>query len=266
MDFMAYSSEKEYMCSPNTKSKGFTKLMMLVMMTGEFPSLNSEIRKMITNDPKSINDVNEEGWTALMLACRNSKTNSTERTVEILIELGANINIQEKDGWTALMLAVTYSNKNSTDRTVDMLLKAGADLNIQNKNGNTALILAVDHYNNESTKETFKTLMKAGANINIKNNREMTALMLAFEDGKQEVVEIFIETKVKSEMEKKYEKKYRMLKEIAQKHQCCICFGYTNKKKVCVPCGHKQYCNECIMEIKECSLCQKNIDSIITLY
>ena len=49
-------------------------------------------------------------------------------------------------------------------------------------------------------------------------------------------------------------------------NQCCICFGYTNKNKVCSPCGHRQYCDECIGKIKRCSLCQKDIDNIINLY
>ena len=53
---------------------------------------------------------------------------------------------------------------------------------------------------------------------------------------------------------------------IPAEHRCCICFGYTDKKKVCVPCGHGQYCSKCIEELTECALCSKTITSIVKLF
>ena len=48
--------------------------------------------------------------------------------------------------------------------------------------------------------------------------------------------------------------------------KCVICFKKTEKNRALVPCGHRQYCNNCIKKIKTCSLCRKDISSIISLY
>jgi len=62
------------------------------------------------------------------------------------------------------------------------------------------------------------------------------------------------------------QKKYDILKEsIPQCHRCCICFCYTNKNSVCVPCGHTQYCDKCFEEIKTCQLCKKDVISVVKL-
>jgi len=49
-------------------------------------------------------------------------------------------------------------------------------------------------------------------------------------------------------------------------YQCCICFGFTNKEKIIIPCGHTNYCNSCIFKIHECALCKIKIDKVISIY
>ena len=68
----------------------------------------------------------KDGCTALMFAARYSKIGSTENTVQMLIEAGANLDLQDKDGWTALMFASRYSSTDSSEKTVKMLIEAGA--------------------------------------------------------------------------------------------------------------------------------------------
>ena len=82
------------------------------------------------------------GYTALMLAARYSSTDSSEGTVKMLIDASANLNLQQKDGWTALMLATLYSSTTSSEGTIRMLIDAGADPGIANSDGETALTLA----------------------------------------------------------------------------------------------------------------------------
>jgi hypothetical protein len=71
-----------------------------------------------------------------MLASGYSKEDSSEETVRILLENGANPNLQAKYGWTALIMASRYSKINSSEETVRILLENGADPKIKDKNGN----------------------------------------------------------------------------------------------------------------------------------
>jgi ankyrin repeat protein len=199
-----------YECSPYTTSSGFTLLMKWVMLTKKHPFLEYEIKKHINenseslrdltfgSESKSINQQNNEGWTPLMLASRNSNTYSTENTVKILIDAGADLNIQEKNGWSSLMLASRNSNTYSTENTVKLLIDAGADVNIQLKSGLTALMLASTNSKTDSTENTVKMLIDAGADVNIQNGRGCTALMLAVqfdEDNTENIVKMLINAK-----------------------------------------------------------------------
>jgi len=57
-----------------------------------------------------------------------------------------------------------------------------------------------------------------------------------------------------------------LIEAIPEQNRCCICFGYTHKKKACVPCGHMQYCDKCIGALKECALCKTKVGSVINLF
>ena len=81
-----------YKCSSNTMSTGFTPLMTLVMSTRQNQQLLNHLHDVMGD----INQKNTEGWTALMYASRNSNTDSTEETVKMLIDAGADLNLQEK--------------------------------------------------------------------------------------------------------------------------------------------------------------------------
>lgn len=65
------------------------------------------------------------------------------------------------------------------------------------------------------------------------------------------------------------EENARMKKELDSipiEYQCCICLSFTAKKQICVPCGHAQYCEDCIVKIKNCSICKKEIDKVIRIF
>lgn len=71
--------------------------------------------------------------------------------------------------------------------------------------------------------------------------------------------------KVKSLKLKTEELQNKLRDSVPLENQCCICFGYTEKKQLCVPCGHRQYCIDCIKKINVCSLCKANIDQVIKI-
>lgn len=135
-DFKIKSLEEmEFPYSPDRKCKGFTPLMVAV------------INDSSSLDVKNVNAQNEVGWTALMIACRNSaprpKGWDLERMVRALVKT-SDLNIQTKNGETALMIACMYQNDGSTYETVKTLLENGADPNIKTNPGNTALYYAKD--------------------------------------------------------------------------------------------------------------------------
>ena len=72
------------------------------------------------------------GATALMLAAGNGH----ERVVELLIQRGAEVNLQNSEGATALMGAAYYGYA----RVVDMLLQRGVEINLQDSKGCTTLM------------------------------------------------------------------------------------------------------------------------------
>lgn len=54
--------------------------------------------------------------------------------------------------------------------------------------------------------------------------------------------------------------------EIPEAEQCVICMNRTKKNKILVPCGHTQYCQKCISDLKVCSICRTKVGSIIKIY
>jgi hypothetical protein len=66
----------------------------------------------------------------------------------------------------------------------------------------------------------------------------------------------------------KTDKIYTFKNKIVDEDQrCVICFEYMiTRNKALVPCGHTQYCGECITKITQCSLCNVVISQIITLF
>jgi len=127
-----------------------------------------------------VNAINNDYETALMLAVyKNYKD-----IVKLLLNKGANPNIQDRVGNTALMFAV---NKGYKD-IVKLLLNKGADPNLQTEYGNTALIWATKRTN----KDIVKLLLNKNADINIQNKLGSTALILATKKNNKDIVELLL--------------------------------------------------------------------------
>ena len=107
-----------------------------------------------------INKFDDEGFSALMLACIFNKYDSAD----ILIKNNAYINLKTSENWTALMFASFYGNY----EIAELLLKNNAVLNIKNKQGFDALLISLFYKRDDIT----KLLINYGANVNTKNNEE----------------------------------------------------------------------------------------------
>jgi len=185
----------------NNNLSGFTLLHKCVILTAKYPNLNNILRNyfnVCSEFHDSINITTKEGASALLLASRNSKTNSTEETVKLLIDAGSNVNLQANDGCTALLLASIYSKNKSTERTVKLLIDAGANVNLQCNGGLSALHLASRNSRTKSTEGTIKLLIDAGANVNLQDNYGQSALHLASKysgtKSTEETVKLLVDT------------------------------------------------------------------------
>jgi len=83
-----------------------------------------------------INVQDRDGWTTLMYASIR-KTN----VAKILVDLGANLNIKDRDGWNALMFASMAGNAD----VVTFLLKNGADIHAIDNRGRAASDIAAEY-------------------------------------------------------------------------------------------------------------------------
>jgi ankyrin repeat protein len=92
--------------------------------------------------------------------------------VRMLIDAGANLNVQDKHGDTPLHVAIMKNNP----IIVQMLIDAGANLNMQAKNGRTALHWAVDL----REKEIVRMLIDGGARKDILDYRGRLPYDLAY--------------------------------------------------------------------------------------
>jgi ankyrin repeat protein len=114
--------------------------------------------------PTTINVQNNQHWTALHIACQIKNVTF----VKILLEHGANPDLQTDREWTALHIS-TYSTSGyvPSEEIVKLLLHHGANPNIQNEDGNVALMFYHD----------VKLLLDYGANPNIADNSGRTAMI-----------------------------------------------------------------------------------------
>lgn len=130
---------------------------------------NGSIIKVLLNIGADINIQNEEGNTPLILAVKKSKV----YIIKILLNSGVDPNIQNEEGETALMFACRKSVK-----MTEILLKYGADVNIQNKIGMTALMLIIQNPN-KFTHDIIQLFLKYNVDVNIQDSCDWTALMHA---------------------------------------------------------------------------------------
>ena len=90
--------------------------------------------------------------------------------VRILIDAGADVNLENNCGYTALMFASKNSNIKSNVETVRILIDAGADVNANGGGKFTALMLASQESCENSNIETVRMLIDAGADVSFANN------------------------------------------------------------------------------------------------
>ena len=142
------------------------------------------------------------GTVPLMLAVQRNDAMS----IRLLLNAGADVNIQDSGGKTALMFAVENSGANSfvlfeakddlfetsdeNMKCLRTLLEAGADVNIVDNNQNTALMYAAKWGNHDCV----KMLLTAETDVNKLNKKGETAVICAAKENHEACMELLLKS------------------------------------------------------------------------
>jgi len=127
------------------------------------------LKMLIENRPDYCNSVMDSGWTPLAYASNFGHV----IIVEALLEGGADVNLVGIDGSTALMAACKCSRSEDTLLVLQKLFDKKADSQLVDKNGKTALIYAVRSGKYDVVELVLKHSLNI---INHKDKRDWTAL------------------------------------------------------------------------------------------
>jgi len=104
------------------------------------------------------------------------------KTVQVLLDRGANVKAKDHQGQTALTMAAGSGHT----QTVMILLESGADANATDKQGRTALMIAAS----SGHTQTVELLLRAQVKINAKDKQDHTALMVASQKGHSHIAQL----------------------------------------------------------------------------
>lgn len=135
------------------------------------------VKVLLEQDKDSVNKVNDDGETPLLLAVRRSNLVITQ----LLLDAGADAQRADINGVLPLHIAAGGGDL----FVAKALIAAGADVNAKTTEGQTPLILAARNGRNDFT----AMLTEAGADVNAVDNEQHSALYYATEAGYTEIVE-----------------------------------------------------------------------------
>ena len=145
---------------------------------------NEAVEFLLQLETVNIDHTNEEGKTALMLACERGH----EDIVHSLLSAGANVNIQDNKGWTALMIA----SKHNHISIIHMLLQANANPHLETSGGSNALMIASFHGNYK----VVKLLISKGVDYKYQREDGANALILVCQNSHTQIVELLLKEQV----------------------------------------------------------------------
>jgi ankyrin repeat protein len=163
-------------CGSDTKfqdSDGLTALHMAI--EEDFIDIAT---LLVEHDPELVIVVDKYNWYPLLYAV----SFSTPEMIELLLDNGADPNVQNSDGNSALHLAV-LSEK--TDYVRILLQHKNININLQDNSGFTAHHVSAL----KGDFQIFKELVDAGADLSLQNKTGSTALDLAKRFENQQIVD-----------------------------------------------------------------------------
>ncbi len=127
-----------------------------------------EVVKYLLNRGPNVNGIGQDGFTPLIAAAQDDRRLPMTK---VLLDAGANLNVQDNYGETALERAAN----NGQTETVRLLLERGAQIDIKNKWGGTALTRAIG----AGHVDVVRLLIANGASVNARYSNKATPLIVA---------------------------------------------------------------------------------------
>lgn len=138
--------------------------------------------------------VNEDGDTALIVACRRAdqKDRLCYKFANALIGAKCKLDIANLKGQNALML-ISSRNGSDANEIQTVLLEAGASVTERDQNGNTALHYTACNTNDSVAKEMADMLFEFDfKNVDVVNNEGKTALDIATERNNEPLIKLIL--------------------------------------------------------------------------
>ncbi|MDR6459007.1 ankyrin repeat protein [Chryseobacterium vietnamense] len=136
-----------------------------------------EVQELMKQNPDVINQINENGFSPLILACYRGNT----AVADFLIDNVKDVNYKSREGTALAGLAIKY-NKD----LVEHLLKKKADPDIADSTGYTPLFWAVKAGN----KDLVEQLLKYKADKTKKDSMGMTPFEYALQTNNKEIINL----------------------------------------------------------------------------
>lgn len=159
----------------NEKNNNGWNALMLACFRGRL-----DIIKDLIDKGESMNEKDINGFSSLMIACLNGRKN----IVQYLVEQGINVDDKNRSGFTALMVVSQNGHKD----IAKILLDHGANINAKDNLGNSALIYATTI----KQRGIVDFLIQHGANINVKNQKGDSPIIIACNNGSKELIELLV--------------------------------------------------------------------------
>ncbi len=174
-DFEPHDPYELMIIPPNKKAE------MIIRECGKSnPNLNLVSDLIVLGANVDWQDEDNDGWAPLHGAARDGRV----EIVRMLIDAGANVNVQTNYGKTPLHWAAW----NGRVEVVRMLIGAGADVNLKDNDGWTPLHVAAGY----GRVEIARMLIDAKADLNVQDNSEQTPLHRAADNGRVDIARMLI--------------------------------------------------------------------------
>ena len=150
---------------------------------------NEAVEFLLQLETVNIDHTNEEGKTALMLACERGHEDIVHS-----LSTEANVNIQDNNGYTALMIASEHNHIS----IIHMLLQANANPHLKTSDGSNAVMIASYHGNYE----VVELLISKGVDYKYQREDGMNSFMLACANGHTKIAKLLLKEQVNPNVQK----------------------------------------------------------------